>query len=235
MAEEDFDLASLATHLHLTPDQVRKMAERDRIPGRRVAGIWRFSPAEIHRWLEDKIGVSDDKELTEMEKVLEQQVIHEHLDEVDLAALLPPERIFIPLQARTKNSVINSICELTSVTGALWEPDKMADALRSREELHPTALDNGVALLHPRRPIPGIMGETFLSLGVSQSGIPFGGPRGSLTDVFFLLGSINEAIHLRLLARISRLLQISDFLPQLRNASSPIEAHEILTSCDIQL
>ena len=61
MAEEDFDLESLATHLHLTPDQVRKMADRGKIPGRRIAGDWRFSRAEIHHWFETKIGLSDEK------------------------------------------------------------------------------------------------------------------------------------------------------------------------------
>ena len=34
MAEEDFDIDSLASYLHLTPSQVRKMADRDRLPGR---------------------------------------------------------------------------------------------------------------------------------------------------------------------------------------------------------
>lgn len=235
MADEDFDIASLATYLHLTPAQVKKMVERDRLPGRRIAGQWRFSPAEIHAWFEERIGLSDEKELTEVEKVLEQQPHHEMTEDVIITEMLTPERIFVPLAARTKNSVIEKICEQSVLTGALWEPDKMAEAIRNREELHPTALENGVALLHPRRPIPGIMGEPFLSLGITSTGIPFGGPRGVLTDIFFLIGSTNEAQHLRLLARLSRLLHIDDLLEQLRQSTDAESTWQVIAEFDSEL
>ena len=235
MAEEDFDVASLATYLHLTPDQIRKMAERNKLPGRRVGGQWRFSNAEIHQWFEDRIGLSDEKELSVVEKVLEQQTNFAVADEFEISDLLTPNRVFIPLAARTKNSVIEKICEQSSLTGALWEPAKMSEALRSREELHPTALENGVAMLHPRRPMPGIMSEPFLSLGVTHSGIPFGGPRGCLTDVFFLIGSTTEPQHLRVLARLSRMLQMPGILDQLRAADSPESGWQVIHEFDNQL
>ena len=57
MVWEDFDINSLAAYLHLTPDQVKKMAERGQVPGRQLGEGWKFSRAEIHHWLEDKIGV----------------------------------------------------------------------------------------------------------------------------------------------------------------------------------
>jgi PTS system nitrogen regulatory IIA component len=232
MIEEDFDIASLAAYLHINPDQVRKMVERGKLPGRRIGGEWKFSPPEIHAWFEQRIGLSDEKELSVVEKVLEQQPQHQTTQEIDIAELLTVDRIFVPLPARTKNSVTEKICELSSLTGALWEPAKMAEALRSREELHPTALENGVALLHPRRPMPNIMGEPFLSLGVTSTGIPFGGPRGCLTDLFFLIGSTSEPQHLRLLARLSRLLQQDDLLDQIRAAGDARDVWQILADAD---
>jgi len=42
-----------------TPDQVKKMAERNKLPGRRIGGQWRFSQPEIHQWFEERIGASD--------------------------------------------------------------------------------------------------------------------------------------------------------------------------------
>jgi PTS system nitrogen regulatory IIA component len=227
MAEEDFDLAALAAFLHTTPDQVRKMAERDKIPGRRIAGNWKFSRAEIHQWFEERIGASDTRELAEVERILEQQKLYPEVELVCIGDLLSIDRIFVPFLAKTRNSVIDSICENTSQTGVLWDAPKMAEAVRIREDLHPTALENGVALLHPRRPMPGIIGEPFLSLAITSSGIPFGGPRGCLTDVFFLIGSSSEAFHLRLLARLSRLLQSPTLLNQIRSDRSAVE---VLTS-----
>ena len=71
MAEEDFDVDRLAAFLHLLPAQVSRLADRGKLPGRRVGGRWRFSAAEIHHWLEDRIGFSDEHELVEMEGVLQ--------------------------------------------------------------------------------------------------------------------------------------------------------------------
>lgn len=231
MALEDFDEQSLAAFLHLSPEQVRKMAERGKLPGRRVGGKWRFSRPEIHQWFEQRIGASDVQELGEVEKVLQRNQID--TDEAfHIPDLLAIENVYVPFLARTKSSVIKQICDLTAQTGRLWEPDKMAEALKNREELHPTALGNGVALLHPRRPIPSIMGEPFLALGITTSGIPFGGPRGCLTDIFFLIGSTDESLHLRLLARISRLIQQPDFLDNVRAAESPDSAWQTIEDLD---
>lgn len=232
MAVEDFDVESLAAYLHLTPDQVRKMADRSRLPGRRVAGKWRFSRPEIHQWFEQKIGLSDAQELTAVEKVLDRHSELKPDDVFHIPDLLAFENIYVPFLARTKSSVIQKICDLTAQTGRLWDPVKMADALQSREELHPTALGNGVALLHPRRPMPNIMSDSFLALGVTSSGIPFGGPRGCLTDVFFLIGSTSESVHLKVLARLSRMLQQADFLEQIRDAESAESVWRIVQETD---
>lgn len=235
MAEADFDVPSLAAFLHLTPDQVRKMADRGKLPARRVSGKWRFSRAEIHQWFEQKIGVSDDLELTQVEKVLERNR-NAPLDEhVCIPELLSVECIYVPFLARTKSSVIQKICDQTAESGRLWDPAKMIEAIQSREQLHPTALENGVALLHPRRPIPSIMAESFLALGVTTSGIPFGGPRGCLTDIFFLIGSSNESFHLRLLARLSRLIKQPELLTKIREAESSGEVAAIVSEFDEEL
>ncbi|MEM9411121.1 MAG: PTS sugar transporter subunit IIA, partial [Planctomycetota bacterium] len=176
MSTHDFDIDSLAKYLHLSPDQVRKMADRDRLPGRKIGGTWKFSKQEIHLWLENKIGAANELELNDVDKVLNQYSTE--TDESLIANLMKEELIWTPMLARTKNSVIEKTCELASQFGALWMPKEMAEAIRKREALHPTALGNGVALLHPRRPQPSFFGESFIALGMTTTGIPFGGPRG---------------------------------------------------------
>src|SRR5438046_2415461 len=100
---------------------------------------------------------------------------------------------------------------------------KMAEAVEAREKLHPTALDNGVALLHPRRPLAQILAEPLLALGRTPSGIPFGSESGQLTDIFFLICSVDDSQHLRTLARLSRLISAPGFLDALRAAESSSE------------
>ena len=71
MASEDFDIESLATYLHLAAAQVVRLAERDILPGRKVGDQGRFSQAEIHHWLEDRIGLSDADELSQVAGALD--------------------------------------------------------------------------------------------------------------------------------------------------------------------
>ena len=230
MAAEDFDLQSLAQYLHLTRDQVQRMAERGKLPGRKLQGNWRFSEAEIHHWLEDRIGASDEAELIEVEEVLEQgRPTEPTVDEaISIAQLLPLEAIAVPLPARTRNGVIQDMVELAAATGWLWDPEKMVDAIRARESLHPTAIESGVALLHPRRPLASILAEPFLALGITSSGVPFGAARGGMTDIFFLILATSDREHLRILARLSRLIADESFLDELRAAGDARQAHELI-------
>lgn len=226
MAHEDFDIDSLAVYLHLTPPQVAKMADRGNLPARKVGGQWRFSQAEIHHWLEERIGASGESELIQVEGVLQGGAEQTSDVAISIASMLPVEAIAVPLSARTRNSVVNAMVGLAAQAGLLWDPEKMAEAVRLRETLHPTALDNGVALLHPRRPMPSVLAEPLLALGRTFHGIPFGGPRGMLTDIFFLICSIDDRGHLRTLARLSRLVGDADFLSALRDADSPAATHD---------
>ena len=235
MSNEDFDISSLAEFLHITPAEARKMAERGRVPGKRIGGQWKFFREEIHVWFENRIGVSDERELVQVEKVLEIQSTKQLVDSFHIPDMMPMNLVFVPLLARTKPKVINLLCDSVAATGVLWDPEKMGEGIRKREDLHPTALENGVAMLHPRRPMTNIIGEPFIALGVTTSGIAFGGPRGTLTDVFFLIGSTDEAVHLRVLARLSRLIREPEFLDTLRLAVNSDTAHRCIVDFDAGL
>ncbi len=234
MAPKDFDIDTLAAYLHLTPQQVMRMADRDRLPGRKIAGAWRFSEAEIHHWLEEQIGLSDDGELLKVENVLDRHV-GGGVEKITISDLLPIEAIAVPLQARTRGSVIQKMADLAAQTGLLWDPDKMVQVLRDRENLHPTALDIGVALLHPRRPMTNILGEPLLALGRTYQGIPFGGASGGMTDIYFLICSTDDRGHLRTLARLSRLLSDTSFLEGIRQADDAVATREWIVQREAEL
>jgi PTS system nitrogen regulatory IIA component len=123
---------------------------------------------------------------------------------------------------------------LAAATGMLWDPDKMSEAVAAREAMHPTALDNGVALLHPRRPQTSILGQATLALGITAKGIPFGGSSG-MTDVFFLIGATTDHEHLRILARLSRMIGDFDWLAELRASPDAVAARRLIMSRDTDL
>lgn len=228
MPGTSMNITQLARYLHTPEQQVRKMVDRGTIPGRKIQGEWVFSKDEVHRWLETKIGASDDAELANVEGALARSAGVEEDAEVRIASLLHPEAIKIPLTGKTRDSVIRTMSGLAAETGLLWDPEAMTEAIKSREELHPTALDNGVALLHPRRPMSSILGDSFIAMGITPAGIPFGGGFGNLTDIFFLICSTDDRVHLRTLARLSRILTYLDFLDKLRDASTPAQVIELV-------
>jgi len=218
MADDDFGIESLAAYLHVDPARVLRLAERGQLPGRKVGGQWRFAPAEVHHWLEQRIGLSSDEELVQMEGALRRAAGTPHEPPIEIAQMLPREAIAVPLAARTRGSVITSMVELAAKTHWLWDVPKMAEAVRAREDMLPTALENGVALLHPRRPLASLLEQPFLAFGRTDRGIPFGAARGALTDLFFLILSVDDRGHLRVLARLSRLLGDPSLLDALRQA-----------------
>ena len=65
----------------------------------------------------------------------------------------------------------------------MWDALAMAEAVKAREKMHPTALDCGVALLHLRRPQTSILSDSVLALAVCPSPLPFS-DTGHLTDIF---------------------------------------------------
>jgi PTS system nitrogen regulatory IIA component len=228
MADEDFGIESLANYLHLDAAQVLRLAERGKLPARRIAGQWRFSQAEIHHWLEQRIGLSSDDELIHMEGALRRAAGPDAGKPIAIAEMMPLEAIAIPLPARTRGSVITSMVELAAQTGWLWDTAKMAEAVRAREDMVPTALENGVALLHPRRPLASILDRPLVALGRTDRGIPFGAPRGTLTDLFFLICSHDDPGHLQALARLSRLITDAGLVDALRQAPDALAAHQAL-------
>jgi nitrogen PTS system EIIA component len=227
MSNKDFDPQQLAAYLHIPTEEVVKLASRGKLPGRRVNGQWRFSESAIHHWLEEQIGTSNAEQLGKVEELL-RRANNGESQWLQLSDIMHVDSTSIPLDARTRGSIIREMCQLAAKTGLLWDADKMALAVQDREDLHPTALENGVALLHPRRPQQSILAEPILALGITSSPIPFGNTAGFPTDVFFLICSTDERVHLQILTRLSRLLSDSSWLSQLRNASSASEAIELV-------
>jgi nitrogen PTS system EIIA component len=125
--------------------------------------------------------------------------------------------------------------EVAERTGWLWDPQKMIDAVRAREDLHPTALENGVALMHARRPLSSILGQAFIAFGRTESGVPFGESNGVLTDLFFLICSTDDRGHLQLLARLSRLVADAELLAALRAAPDAQAVLKAIKSAEARL
>ncbi|MBW3539514.1 MAG: PTS sugar transporter subunit IIA [Planctomycetes bacterium] len=229
MSHETFSLDELARHLGRDRREIEKLANRGRIPGRKVGEDWLFHEQEITHWLETEMREFTDRELA----VVEESQRSTELDaEIPVTTLLRPETVQVPLEARTRRSVLESLVEVAGRTWQIWEPAAVLAAVREREELHSTAFGNGVALPHPRNPLPDALGESILAFGRTFSAIPFGGTRQGLTDLFFLVLCRDSRQHLQVLARLGRLIQQPEFLADLRAADDSAAAYRVICDAD---
>lgn len=74
----------------------------------------------------------------------------------------------------------------------------------------------------------------MLAMGVTGSGIPFGGD-AMLTDVFFLICSTEDRGHLRTLARLSRAIASPGLLDALRQAENAEDARRAIVETESRL
>jgi PTS system nitrogen regulatory IIA component len=56
-----------------------------------------------------------------------------------------------------------------------------------------------------------------------------------MTDVFFLICSTDDRVHLQVLAKLSRLLSSTNFLEEIHHVGSPAEARQLLERCENEL
>ncbi len=134
----------------------------------------------------------------------------------------------VPLAVSTRASVLKELVTLAEQTWQVYDPAAILDAIRQREEMASTGLPSGVAIPHPRRPLPNALGESVMAYGRTTSGIPFGAPGGTLTDVFFLVCCRDDRTHLQVLARLSRLLLRPGFVDELRAAETAADTWQLL-------
>jgi PTS system nitrogen regulatory IIA component len=229
MPHEFLTLEELCRQLGRDRRELERLVQRGRIPGHRVESGWRFHPSEIRHWLEQEMrGYSPD----ELAAVEESQRQGGRVVEAPVAALLPLEAVEVPLDARTRRSVLETLIEVAGRTWQVWEPATILAAVLEREEVMSTAVPGGVAIPHPRNPLPQALGTSLVAFGRTLSGVAFGAPRRELTDLFFLVLCQDSRTHLTVLARLGRLLQAKGFLDELRSAPDAATSHAVICRAD---
>lgn len=231
MPHESMNLEQLAAYLRRDLREVTKLASRGHLPGQKVAGQWRFARAEINHWLETQLPGYSEEELSDLERADPHFAEPEHV----ITPLLSEASIAVPLPASTRASVLRELVRLAEQSWQVYDPDAIHEAVKAREEMGSTALANGVAIPHPRRPLAKALGESVIAFGRTASGVPFGAENGNLTDLFFLVCCRDDRTHLRVLARLSRLLLRPHFIDALRAAESPAETWQLIHSAESDL
>lgn len=144
---------------------------------------------------------------------------------------LRPDLILTDLQAADRAQVIAALSDHLSENGVGDSSTEVRESLREREEAHTTVIGRGVAL--PHATIEGLA-EPVLMVAVSAEPVQFGPPDTDPVKIFFVLVSPpgREREHIKLLARICRLVKHPGVLDSLREAGSGDEILSTIRQVD---
>lgn len=229
MHSETMDLQGAAEFLSRDSREVARLASRGYLPARRVGDSWRFSRTEVTQWVEKQMHAFTEQELAGLEGQAK------GVNDLLLAQYLPLDCMAVPLKARTKQSALRELMEAAERSWQVYDPATLLQALQQREELGSTALENGVALPHPHRPLPEAVGDTVIVYGRSFGGLPFGAARGVMTNVIFMVLAHDARTHLQVLARLSRILMRPGLLDELRALETSDASHALLLAAEREL
>jgi len=142
-----------------------------------------------------------------------------------------PELIVGDLRGRDKAEVIRELAEHLADNVSGVDRETLARVLLERERLASTAIGEGVAIPHGKL---DAVGRLVACVGRARSGVEFDSMDGRPTHLFFVLVAPENStgVHLKALARISRLFKDPEFRTRLLAAADAAEMYRVIADED---
>jgi nitrogen PTS system EIIA component len=144
--------------------------------------------------------------------------------------VLKKEAVISDLEAADKKGVLEELSEPVSKMFNL-EKNDLVNILLERESLGSTGIGGGIGIPHGKlRELDNLV----LGFGLSRRGVDFESMDGRPTHIFFLLVTPENStgLHLKLLARISRILKNDPFKAKLMAAGNAADIIGIIAEED---
>ncbi|NVL91576.1 MAG: PTS sugar transporter subunit IIA [Desulfobacterales bacterium] len=148
-----------------------------------------------------------------------------------LSEIFKPQFVIPDLKAHDKKGVLEELLEIVTGQESSLNKGTLLQVLLERERLGSTGIGDGVALPHGK--LRGL-DNLLLSFGRSIEGLDFDSIDEQPAYLFFLLlAPENSAgMHLKSLAKISRMLKDGNLRQQLMRAKSREEIYKIIIDKD---
>lgn len=145
--------------------------------------------------------------------------------------ILSPEMVLPELKATTKPEVLRELAGYIAAKHPEIDAEAMAAVLAERERLGSTAIGDGIAIPHGK--LAGV--DRIIGIfGRHRRGVDFDSLDGRPTHLFFLLVAPEDSasLHLKALARVSRLMKDASFRERLASASDAAEIFRLIKEED---
>ena len=143
-----------------------------------------------------------------------------------ISDLLTEELVVTSLAGSSKDDIINTIVDLVATSSKVLDKEKVRTSIFEREKIMSTGVCNGFAIPHGKT---DAVADIVAAFGVTAQPIDY----QSLDEkpvrlVFLLIGKDNlVGPHIKLLSRISRLMNKENFRNKLLGTTTPGEIIEI--------
>ncbi len=137
------------------------------------------------------------------------------------------EYINAGLSARGKDDALAELVNVVKDGGLPLNTSAIIDILKQRESLGSTGIGEGVAIPHGKI---SALNEIVVAFGRSRNGIAYDSLDGKPVHLFFLLLAPENSAgqHLKILAKISKMLKDVNFRNKLLGAKSRDELYKII-------
>jgi len=148
-----------------------------------------------------------------------------------LIDILTESSIVADLQAKTKAEALDVLVDAMTKTHKTLNKSDILQVLLEREKLGSTGIGDGVAIPHGKSIA---LTQIVSGFGLAKRGIDFDSLDGKPAHLFFLLVAPEDSAgaHLKMLARISRMLKNLEFRKRLLGANSQHEIYQIISEED---
>ncbi len=145
--------------------------------------------------------------------------------------LLNPESVLPDLQGATKPAVLRELASCLAAQHREIHVEELTAVLMERERLGSTAIGDGIAIPHGK--IKGV-NKILGVFGRHLKGVDFESLDGNVTHLFFMLVAPEDStsLHLKALARVSRLLKDAAFRDRLLKAQEAAEIFRLIKEED---
>lgn len=146
---------------------------------------------------------------------------------MQLNQIFKMEFINAGLEAKNKDEVLAELVNVIIEGGLKLNSSSIIDVLKQRENLGSTGIGEGVAIPHGKI---SNLNDIVVAFGRSEKGIPYDSLDGKPVHLFFLLLAPENSAgqHLKILAKISKMLKDVCFRNKLIAAKSRDELYQII-------
>jgi PTS system nitrogen regulatory IIA component len=145
-----------------------------------------------------------------------------------LTELLSPDSIIAELKGRDKPSVLEELASVLVPRSPGLDLTDLVNILLEREKLGSTGIGDGIAIPHGK---VAHLDHLLVSFGRTSAGVSFDAMDDRPVHLFFLLVApeTSAGLHLKALAKISRLLQDHALKRSLREAPDPKSIYDLIS------